>query len=82
MRSALSKDVIKAIESNDVKHMNNVIENAVKKLKQTVFLYINSTNECDIQKYPKRSMSKEYDEAILALTKCITEIRKKISLIG
>lgn len=75
MHNALSTNVHAAIQSNNLQHMEEVIGNAVKKLKAMVYLH-NAGNPL------QRTMSEEYDEALLALTKCMTQLRKKLQIVG
>lgn len=78
MRNGLSKDVNRAIHSNNLKHMEEVIGNAVKKLKDMVYLHTEPSEKHPLQK----SMSEEYDDALLALTDCMAKLRKKLQIVG
>lgn len=78
MRNALTKDVDKAIQSNNMKHMETVIADAVKKLKANIYLHVAPPKKYQL----KSSMSKEYDEALVALTKCMAQLRKKLQIVG
>lgn len=78
MHNVLSKNVKKAIQSNNLQHMETVIGDAVKKLKDMVYLHSKPSEGNSL----KKSMSEEYDEALLALTKCMTQLRKKLQIVG
>lgn len=78
MYNALTKDVGNAIQSNNLKHMEQVIADAVKKLKDKIYLHVTSSEKNQLQS----SMSEEYDEALLALKKCMEQVRKKLQIVG
>lgn len=77
MRNALRKDVEYAIQSNNLRHMEEVIADAVKKLKDKIYLHV-TPEKNQLQ----NSMSEEYNEALVALTKCMAQLRKKLQIVG
>lgn len=78
MRNTLAKDVRSAIQTNNLKHMEEVITNAVKKLKDKIYLHAIPSENYQLQS----SMSEEYDQALSALTKCMAQVRKKLQIVG
>lgn len=77
-RNALRKDVDNAIQTNNLKHMEEVINDAVKKLKTKIYLHVTPAEKYQLQS----SMSEEYNEALVALTKCMAQLRKKLQIVG
>ncbi|KAG4069074.1 hypothetical protein HA402_008385 [Bradysia odoriphaga] len=78
MRSTLTQDVTNAIQSNNLKHMEGVITDAMKKLKDKVYLH--HTAQTETNKL-RSSLSEEYDEALLALKHCMEQVRKKLQVV-
>ncbi len=78
MRDTLAKDVGNAITSNNLKHMEVVIDDAVKRLKDKIYLHVKQSKKYQLQS----SMSEEYDEALLALKRCMEQVRKKLQIVG
>lgn len=78
MLNTLTKDVNNAIKLNNSKHMEEVIANSVKKLKDKIYLHVTPPDKYQLQS----SMSEEYDEALLALKGCMEQVRKKLQVVG
>lgn len=78
-RNELTHDVQNAIQSNNAKLMEKVIADAVGKLKDKIYLHVTqSKTEAQL----RSSMSEEYDEALLALKRCMEQVRKKLQIVG
>ncbi|XP_037033556.1 uncharacterized protein LOC119072444 [Bradysia coprophila] len=78
MRNTLIQDVTNAIQSNNLKHMEGVITDAMKKLKDKVYLHHATQSETNEL---RSSLSEEYDEALMALKHCMEQVRKKLQVV-
>lgn len=82
MRSALTQDVTSAIQSNNLKHMEEVIAKAMKILKDKVYLHRDTQSAQSTTNDLRSSLSEEYDEALLALKRCMEQVRRKLQVVG
>lgn len=78
MRIALRQTVDNAIRSNNLEHMEKVITDAVNQLKDKIFLHATASKTNQVQ----ASMSQEYDQALMALKRCMEQVRQKLQIVG
>ncbi|KAJ6645628.1 hypothetical protein Bhyg_00835 [Pseudolycoriella hygida] len=77
MRKSLAKDVRNAIQSNNLERMEKIISDAIRTLKDKVYLRGSPSEKSQL----RSSMSEEYDEALMAITQCMAHLRKKLQIV-